>query len=213
MTDENAISSPPPSLPSPSLDDNELVAALRRGDTEAATAAYRRLRPIVARTIARLLGYGDRDVEDLEQLAMIEVITTIGRFRGDCSLNSWASTVAAHAVFKHIRRRKLERRIFDATPPEDRPIAARGDVAQEHGDRHSLARIQKHIDGMDPLKAWTYLLHDVAGYDLREVAEITEASVAAAQSRLVRGRRELHDRIAADPELRDLRREQERRDP
>ena len=45
------------------------------------------------------------------------------------------------------------------------------------------------------------MLHDVHGYDLREVAEITGATRAATQSRLVRGRKELHERIAADPDL------------
>jgi RNA polymerase sigma-70 factor (ECF subfamily) len=66
-----------------------------------------------------------------------------------------------------------------------------------------MTRIRGHLDAIDPVKAWTVLLHDVLGHDLREIAEITACSVAAAQSRLVRGRAELEQRIERDPELRD----------
>jgi DNA-directed RNA polymerase specialized sigma24 family protein len=44
-------------------------------------------------------------------------------------------------------------------------------------------------------------LHDVFGHSLTEVAAIVGASVTATQSKLVRGRRDLHQRIAADPDL------------
>ena len=188
--------------PAPSLDDSQLVAALRDGDGDAATALYVRLRPVVARTVGRLLGYTDRDHEDLGQAAMIEIISTIDRYRGDCSLDSWASTITAHLVFKHIRRRQTERRLFDGISLDDLAPESRTSSAEQSATgRALLARVKKHLDAMDEAKAWTFVLHDVMGYDLREVARITDASVAAAQSRLVRGRRELHDRIGADPEL------------
>jgi RNA polymerase sigma-70 factor, ECF subfamily len=191
-----------PAALAPALDDSELLAALRGGDTSAAAALHDRIRPQVDRTIRRLLGSLDSDQEDIAQLAMIELVHTIDRYRGDCSLDSWTSTLTAHVVYKHLRRRKTERRIFgamDANLLEETRSSSR--PGREAMARSAMRRVRAHLDAVEESKAWTFILHDVCGYDLREIAQITGVSVAAAQTRLMRGRREVHERIATDPEL------------
>jgi RNA polymerase sigma-70 factor (ECF subfamily) len=198
-------STAPPSLSPLAFDDSELLAAIRRGDPTAATALHDRLRPQVERTIRRLLGAGDPDHNDVAQQAMIEVVSTIDRYRGDCSLDSWTSAVAAHVVYKQIRRRKTERRIFGALDADVLAEAhSRSRTGREAMLRSLVRRVALHLDAVDEVKAWTFILHDVCGYDLREIAQITGVSTAAAQTRLVRGRREIHERIADDPELVNL---------
>ncbi len=193
---------PEPRLP---VDDSELLGAVRAGDGTAASAFCRRVRPRVEMTIQRLLGRRDGDVEDIVQMSLIELVQTIHRFRGECSLDTWASTVTAHAVFKHIRRRRLERRIFErAGESEAESWRGRDEASGAAVARDLLSRVREHLAAMDEDRAWAFLLHDVNGFDLREVARIMEVSVAAAQKRLVRGRRELRERLAGDPELADL---------
>jgi RNA polymerase sigma factor (sigma-70 family) len=188
----------------PALDDNALLAAIRGGDPMVASALCDRLWPQVDRTIRRLIGSRDVDHDDLAQLSMIELVGTISRYRGDCSLDTWAQAVTANVVFKHLRRRRVERRIFADILVDDEMAAAPAHVERRSAGRQVLARIAKHLDGMNERRAWAFVLHDVLGYDLREVAQMTNASVAATQSLLVRGRRELHERIGHDPSLVDL---------
>ena len=189
---ESATGTPEP------LDDARLVAAIRSGNSAMAGAFYDRTRPAVARAVHRLLGASDNDFDDLVQVAMIELLHSLERYRGECSLDTWASTIAANVVYKHIRRRGLERTIFARElAPEDVPQIAH----QRPVLRAMVERVMQHLGQMVHERAWTFLLHDVHGYSLDEVANITGATVAAAQSRLVRGRRELHERIANDPDL------------
>jgi len=190
-------------IPSPAIDDSQLLASMRAGDKSIASAFHDRVRPQVERTLLRLFRRYDVDHDDLRQLALIELVMTIGRFRGECSLDSWVGAITARIVFKHLRRRQAERRLFDALERED--LAPQSGVgANEPLVRNLMHHATLHLQGMDPNRAWAFFLHDVLGYELRELAQIMGVSVAAAQSRLVRGRRELHGRFAADPELADL---------
>jgi RNA polymerase sigma-70 factor, ECF subfamily len=186
-------------------DDRSLVEAIRAGDDSVASALCQRVWPAVDRTIRRLLGSRDADRDDVAQLALIELVNTIGRYRGDCSLDAWAQTIASHVIFKHIRRRRLERRIFtDLLEDDVAPTPVSGRDEARSSTRELLGRVAAHLDDMKSERAWAFVMHDILGYDLREIASMTGSSVAATQSRLVRGRRELHERVARDPALVDL---------
>lgn len=191
----------PPAARSP-LDDQALVAAVRKGDVACASALCDRVWSPVDRTIRRLLGHLDADRDDVAQLALIELVSGIDRYRGDCSLDTWAQTITAHVIFKHIRRRRVERRIFtDLLGDEASNVPGRAHTEDDAATRELLGRVARHLDEMKPARSWAFVMHDLLGYDLREMAQMTDASVAATQSRLVRGRRDLHDRIAEDPAL------------
>jgi SAM-dependent methyltransferase len=144
-----------------------------------------------------------------ERLAAFPFTVEVSKFEdaslqaaSDCSLDHWTSMITARLIYKHIRRRKFERRVFSAL---DAGLLARtrstSRAAREATLRSTARRALAHLNAMDDGKASAFLLHDVYGYDLREIAEITDVSVAAAQARLVRGRREVHVRIVNDPEL------------
>jgi RNA polymerase sigma-70 factor (ECF subfamily) len=176
----------------------DLVDRVRAGDVSAAGLFHDRLRPVVEATLRRLLGPADNEFEDVAQVALIEIIRSLGRYRGDCAVETWAAAVTAKVVFKQLRRRKLERTIFERQTPVDNVPDAGGDVAEL---RALIRRVIGHLHEMSEARATVFLLHDVFGYDLMEVAVIVGASVSATQSKLVRGRRDLHRRIAADADL------------
>ncbi len=195
---------PPSPRSTPPLDDAQLLAALHTGDEDAAAELHDRLRPRVDATIRALLGPGHAEHDDLSQQTFIELVLSLHRFRGECSLETWAGAIAARTVFKFLRRRTTERKIFQSTV-EDRGAesSSPASLKRQVVARNMTERIRRHLEKIEPGKAEAFLLHDVCGFDAREVAGIAGISEAAAHARIARGRRELHERLAADPELRD----------
>ena len=187
----------------PPLGDAQLLAAVQSGDEDAAAELHDRLRPRVDTTIRALLGPGHAEADDLAQQSFVELVPSLDRYRGECALETWAATIAARVVFKFLRRRTLERKLFHA-PEEDAAEPASPMSSRRHVAARSLAwRVREHLAGVDSAKAEAFLLHDVCGFDAREIAGIVGISEAAAHARIARGRRELKAKIAADPELRD----------
>ena len=186
-------------------DDARLIADVVAGRPERAAAFCQRVWPPVDRTVRRLLGQDDSEYEDLVQLTIIELIKSVGSYRGEGSLDTWVSAVTAHVVYRFIRKRSVDRYVPIESVNEDALCSPHSTGEEALAERESLARIVRHLDRVGQKLAWTFILHDVFGYGLRDVAHIMGGSEAAAQSRLVRGRKRLHELIAADPSLAELR--------
>lgn len=180
--------------------DEELIEAFEQGDRDVAGKLYDRLIGAVDGTLYRVLGARGSDHDDLVQSAFEQIIITLARrrFARACSLSAWASTVTAHVALNALRSRRRERNVLDRVCDPDfetRRARAKDDVEHQVGAREQLEKLRAHLSAMDQAKAATLLLHDVLGHELAEIAVLTGVSVAAAQSRLVRGRRELHRRM------------------
>jgi RNA polymerase sigma-70 factor, ECF subfamily len=185
----------------PSVNDEEILAALREGKRGVGLQLYDRLFPVVDATLYRIFGAREQDHADLVQAAFEQIVSALTkrRFSGRCSLAGWASVVTCHVGFSALRSRKRERRVIDhRTDPEVsiQNAAANGDPERQVSIERELSAVREHLSEMDPERATALFLH-VAGHRIEEIAQLAGVSVAAAQSRLSRGRRDLLARMAA----------------
>jgi RNA polymerase sigma-70 factor (ECF subfamily) len=172
--------------------DAEVLSGIEAGQAWAARRLVDQLEPIVERTLMRVLQRRTSDFEDLVQITFERIIKTLiqRRFDARCSLSTWASAIATHVGIDSLRSKIRERRLFETSKGSLPPEPPSGvDAAVRLEARAEVARIQRVLARMKPAHAEAVLLHDLLGHNLSEIATITGASVAAAQSRLVRGRR------------------------
>jgi RNA polymerase sigma-70 factor (ECF subfamily) len=181
--------------PSPG-DDEKLLEDFQGGRPGSGAQLYDRLLPVVDATLFRVLGRREHDHADLVQSVFEQIVSTIlkRKFARGCSLAGWAAVLAYHLGFNALRARRRERGVVDREQDAGSATLSRG-VAGGHlerqiGARDELSEVRRYLAEMDRDRVTALLLH-ASGHDLTEIAALTNTSVAAAQSRLSRGRREL----------------------
>ncbi|MGC4068779.1 MAG: RNA polymerase sigma factor [Polyangiaceae bacterium] len=173
--------------------DGAILLGLQNRETWAAEALFKRLESVVERSLYRVLQQRGTDFEDLVQVTFERIVRTLfeRRFEAQCSLSTWASAIATNVAIDSVRARIRERRVFGGETGDiaDRTASHVGGVERLEL-RAEIHRLQRVLAQMNPGQAEAVYLHDVLGHDLSEIAEIAGTSIAAAQSRLVRGRKE-----------------------
>jgi RNA polymerase sigma-70 factor, ECF subfamily len=165
---------------------------------------HARAREVLAQVLAtvhavvrRVLGSNDMEHEDVVQATLEQLLTFSSQkaARDDHFARQWASVVARNVAIDALRARLRERRVVSRA--EDITATHRPshlDPERIASARESLAQFSDALVRLRVSNAEVVYMHDVLGHNLAEIASELGISVAAAQSRLVRGRR----LIAAD---------------
>ena len=161
----------------PCEDDRVLASAGVSGDAAALAEIARRLLPR-ARNLVRYLTRGDRDVEDLTQAALVEVLRSLASFAGRAPLEPWADRIVARHTRKLLAKRAQRER--QEAPPL-LAVRAADEPAFGYGARRDLARA---LDTLSDVQREALVLHHSMGLSVQEVADETGVSFDTAKSRL-----------------------------
>lgn len=189
----------PEDAPNERAADVALVRAVQGRAQGSGEQLYDAVIATVDRTITRILGRSAPEHDDLVQETFEKLVSTLmdGSFRHECSLKSWTASIASHLALNAIRTRCRERSVLDrrsSAYDEDRVVAG-ACTERTVRTKRTLAQLRLELSAMNPERARAVVLFHVLEYDLKQVASVLGISVAAAQSRVVRGRRELLQRM------------------
>ncbi|HEV8685951.1 MAG TPA: sigma-70 family RNA polymerase sigma factor [Gaiellaceae bacterium] len=164
--------------------ERELVDRAAAGDVAAFNELVRTYERRVASVLYRLLD-DRRDVEEATQDVFVQAWRNLHRYRGDAQLFTWLYRIAVNEALMRRRRKRPEARELDehvAAPPDPEP-----------GLRELLVR---ELEALPFENRSAVVLRDVEGLTNEEVAEALGISVAAAKSRIHRGRMRIRAALA-----------------
>ena len=175
--------------------DSTIVARARRGDMRAHETIYRTFSAPVYSLLARMTG-STTTADDLSQETFIEVIRSIGRFRGDASLATWIRRIAVSKCLMHMRsawqnRATLFRDLGENHPATEPRIVGETALSQVHID------LERALARLSDVSRVVVILHDIEGYTHREIAALMGKSVSFSKSQLARAHQRLRQATGA----------------
>jgi RNA polymerase sigma factor (sigma-70 family) len=173
---------------------DELLLARAKAGNEAALEALFRHFEAPVYTLARRLTRTPHDAEDVLQETFLEVVRSIGRFRGEGSFAGWIRRVAASKALMRLRQQasripeqELSEELADAVAADRNHGVAPIATAPERLDLEAaLAR----LPGTARIVIW---LHDVEGYSHEEIAAMAGKTASFSKSQLARAHARLRE--------------------
>lgn len=182
----------------------DLLAAARRGDSDAWEALYRRYRVGLLLAVRRQLqgrSLRGRDTEDILQSAFLRAWNRIQGFeyRGEGSFRAWLRTLVVHKVIERSRQGERERPLpvahgidGDSSAQLDREPAADDLPPPEIlARREEEALLLSCLEELPELEREAIVLVRFEGKSWQEAAELLEVSRSTAQRAYRRGIAEL----------------------
>jgi RNA polymerase sigma-70 factor (ECF subfamily) len=178
------------------LSEAQVIQRARKGDRTAFEYLYRLHSRRVYAVCLRMLA-DPTEAEDLTQEAFLLLFRKIHTFRGESAFSTWLHRLVVNLVLMHLRKKSPPIVSIEATPDPDgdtySPSIDMGapDLLLEGSiDRINLERC---IGRLPAGYRTMFVLHDVQGYEHREIAEMLGRSVGDSKSQLHKARTRLRE--------------------
>ena len=146
------------------------------------------------RNVIRVLVGRDRDVDDIAQIVMVNVIGSLSGYRGEAPLTAWVDRITARTTLAHVRKRRAKEHV-ESDFEEERPSVAA--LGQRHADAADgvvdVAKVLGYLDALPEVQRQAVVLHHALGYTVAEAAEQQCVSSETLRSRLRLGLSRVRD--------------------
>ena len=173
------------------VDDGGLIRAAQNGDVDAFAEIVRRYERRLRLVLLRVLG-DERDVEEATQDAFVQAWRNLDRYRGEAAVFTWLYRIGVNEALARQRRKRFETVDLETSESESARYVRRDtqpEASAESADVRTQVMAALRTLPEDHREA--VVLRDIAGLSNEEVAEALGLSVAAAKSRIHRGRLQL----------------------
>lgn len=168
------------------VSERELLEGARGGDLAAFAELMRVFERRIHAVCYRLLD-DPRDVDEAVQDTFVQAWRNLERFRGDAAPYTWLYRIAVNEALMRRRRKTLP-----TSELQETTLAATDDAFAAADTRTFLVERLRALP-IDYRVA--VVLRDIEGFSNEEVARLLDISLAAAKSRIHRGRMQLREEL------------------
>jgi RNA polymerase sigma-70 factor, ECF subfamily len=136
------------------------------------------------------------EAEDLTQDAFLQLFRKIHTFRGESRFSTWLHRLTVNVVLMRLRKKRCPEVSLDATVEEEetsRPLIELGGPDLRLRGVLDCVNLSKAIEQLPEGYREMFILHDVEGYEHKEIAKILGCSIGNSKSQLFKARRRLRE--------------------
>ncbi|MCO6467023.1 MAG: sigma-70 family RNA polymerase sigma factor [Bradyrhizobiaceae bacterium] len=160
--------------------DLEILEAYRTGKREQAVTAIVRRYQRYAYAVALRYVRTPEDAYDCAQEVMVKVVTSIERFRGDSTLQTWIARIARNTAVSMYHKNKLLSFFAIGEGPDEQDIQAHQLSPVDHAEQNEFETFFRTILAELPLKQReTFMMRYYDELSYEEISTIVGKSVGA----------------------------------
>jgi RNA polymerase sigma-70 factor, ECF subfamily len=171
--------------------DSELVARCLAGDVHAFEALYRRHAPRIYSLACRIAGSQD-DGEDLLQEIFLQAFQKLGSFKGDAAPGTWLYRLALNHCLDFVRSRQAKMTKVTETLDADTSV----EPAAPRETPVARLDLERALRRLPAGSREAFVLHDVEGFDHKEVARMLGIAEGTSKSQVFKARAKLRTLLA-----------------